>query len=317
MPASTVTVRSPGSCSTMRFRRVSPSTRPAHGAGMPTPTAVPPPHGTTARRPPRRAATTARTSSTVPGKTAASGVRPSTTYGEQLDAGAHVIGADDRGGACRAKRGAARATSSPRARSAERGPSLRSDAGDTRRRRPRRTTFGREDLAGIAEAGRIEGALQLSHQRQIRCREDERHEVGFLEPDAVLAGDRAADLRADLHDLGAGLHHTLLLARLARIVEDVRMQVAVAGVEHVADAQAVRGDDLVHAREHVRQLRARDDAVHHHVRGRHAAVGAERRLASLPEQLALGLVARRPHLARAARRGRRRRCARPARPCRR
>ena len=36
-------------------------------------------------------------------------------------------------------------------------------------------------------------------------------------------------------------HHPRLLAGLARIVEDVRVQVAVAGVEDVADAQAVRG----------------------------------------------------------------------------
>ena len=58
-------------------------------------------------------------------------------------------------------------------------------------------------------------------------------------------------------------------------------------------------DDLVHAAEHVRQLGARDHAVHHHVGGRHAAVGAERGLAALPQELALGLVARHAHLARA------------------
>ena len=41
----------------------------------------------------------------------------------------------------------------------------------------------------------------------------------------------------DLHDLGAGRQHARLLARLARVVEDVRMEVAVARVEDVADAQ--------------------------------------------------------------------------------
>ncbi len=75
------------------------------------------------------------------------------------------------------------------------------------------------------------------------------------------------------------------------------MKVAVAGVEHVADAQAVGGHDLVHAPEHVGQLGARDHAVHHHVGGRDAAVGAERGLAALPEELALGLVARGAHVA--------------------
>src|SRR5256885_7646908 len=43
----------------------------------------------------------------------------------------------------------------------------------------------------------------------------------------------------------------------------------------------------VHAAEHVRELRARDHAVHHHVRGRHPPVRAERRLAPLPQERAL------------------------------
>src|SRR5213079_1628983 len=108
-----------------------------------------------------------------------------------------------------------------------------------------------------------------------------RNEVDLLQADAVLAGDRAADLRADPHDRATCRHHACLLARLARIVEDVRVEVAVAGVEDVPDAQAVSGDDLVDAAEHVRELRARDHTVHHHVRGRHATVGAERGLALL------------------------------------
>src|SRR5207253_3707287 len=105
----------------------------------------------------------------------------------------------------------------------------------------------------------------------------------LLEADAVLAGDRAANVSAHLHDLGAGRHHARLFARLARIVEDVGMEIAVAGVEHVPDAQTRGRDDLVHAAEHVRKLRARDDAVHHHVGRRHAAVRAEGGFAALPE----------------------------------
>src|SRR5262249_57481672 len=82
-----------------------------------------------------------------------------------------------------------------------------------------------------------------------------------------------------------------------RVVEDVGMEVAVARVEDIADAQAMGRDDLVHAREHVGQLRSWNDAVHHHVGGRHAAVGSEGRLPALPEQLTLSLVARGANLA--------------------
>src|SRR5688572_31118872 len=63
----------------------------------------------------------------------------------------------------------------------------------------------------------IEGGLEPLHEREIGGREDERHEVGLLEPDAVLAGDRAADLGADLHDLGARLHHPRLDRKSTRL----------------------------------------------------------------------------------------------------
>jgi hypothetical protein len=53
----------------------------------------------------------------------------------------------------------------------------------------------------------------------------------------VLAGQHAADLDAELEDVGAERLGALQLARLVGVVEDQRMQVAVAGVEHVGDAQ--------------------------------------------------------------------------------
>src|SRR5437867_12986279 len=86
--------------------------------------------------------------------------------------------------------------------------------------------LGRKDLPRVTQSGGIEGVLQPMHERKIRGREDERHEVGFFEADAVLAGDRSADFRADLHDLGAGRHRARLVARLARVVEAVGVEVA-------------------------------------------------------------------------------------------
>src|SRR5687767_1834863 len=80
--------------------------------------------------------------------------------------------------------------------------------------------LGRKHLSGIAEARRVERGLELLHERQVGDREDERHEVRFLQADPVLTGDGAADIRAYLHDLRTRLHHARLLARLARIVED-------------------------------------------------------------------------------------------------
>jgi len=55
----------------------------------------------------------------------------------------------------------------------------------------------------------------------------------------VLAGDRAADLHAKLEDAAAELLGAMQFARLVRIEQDQRMQVAVAGVEHIRDRQFI------------------------------------------------------------------------------
>ena len=68
------------------------------------------------------------------------------------------------------------------------------------------------------------------------------------------------------------------------IVEDERMQVAVAGMEHIGDAQAVLLRHLFHLGQHLRQPGARNGAVHAEIVGRDAADRRERRLAAGPEQ---------------------------------
>ena len=61
-----------------------------------------------------------------------------------------------------------------------------------------------------------------------------RTSVDLLDADAVLAGDRAAHVDAQLEDLGAEVLGALELAAVVRVEQDQRMQVAVARVEHVA-----------------------------------------------------------------------------------
>ena len=74
------------------------------------------------------------------------------------------------------------------------------------------------------------------------------------------------------------------------------MQVAVARVEDVADPEAVLALQLGDPPQHLRQLRARHDAVLDVVVGRDPAHRRERRLAALPEQRPLGVVGRHAHL---------------------
>src|SRR5215216_4926600 len=96
----------------------------------------------------------------------------------------------------------------------------------------------RKHLAGIEQALGVERAFEALLRLEVDLREHGRHEIALLHPDAVLAGEHAAHLDAQLEDLGAECFGALQLARLVGVVEDERMQVAVASVKHVSDAQA-------------------------------------------------------------------------------
>ena len=93
-----------------------------------------------------------------------------------------------------------------------------------------------------------------------------------------------------------------------RVEHDERVQVAVAGVEHVHHREPLLVGDLVDLAQHVDELRARHHRVVQVVVGRDAGDRAERRLPALPQQRPLGVVGRDPH--RRARRAR----GRPGRP---
>ncbi len=70
-------------------------------------------------------------------------------------------------------------------------------------------------------------------------REHLRHQVALLDADAMLAGEHAADLDAKPQNVGAEFFGALEFVRIVRIEEDERMQIAVAGMKDIGDAQAV------------------------------------------------------------------------------
>ena len=84
--------------------------------------------------------------------------------------------------------------------------------------------------------------------------------------------------------------HAIPDAGLAAVEHDERVQVAVAGMEHVHHDELVGRRDLVHAAQHLDELGARHDGVVQVVVGCDAGDRAERRLASLPQQHAFGVV---------------------------
>src|SRR5690606_34073971 len=60
-----------------------------------------------------------------------------------------------------------------------------------------------EDLPRIEQVIGVEGALHPLLLLQIRLGEHFRHEIALLDPDAVLAGEHAADLDAEPEDVRA------------------------------------------------------------------------------------------------------------------
>src|SRR5262249_26470395 len=118
----------------------------------------------------------------------------------------------------------------------------------------------REDLAGIEQPVRVEGAFEAELMVEVDLVEHRRHEVALFDADAMLAGEHAADLDAIAQDVGAELLGARQLALVVGIVENERMEIAVAGMEDIGDAQPMLLRELAHMGEHIGQALPRDGA---------------------------------------------------------
>src|SRR6185295_9376959 len=86
----------------------------------------------------------------------------------------------------------------------------------------------RKHFSGVEQPLRVEGAFQPLLLVEIDFGKHLRHQVALLDADAVLAGQHAAEFDAGAQDIGAERLRPLHLAGLVGVVEDQRMQIAVA-----------------------------------------------------------------------------------------
>src|SRR5206468_1779583 len=278
-PACTLTVRSSGLySSTASSRRVS-STRSTRVGGCPSSRAAPLPRGTTARRSSWASATSAAACSIVAGAAVQRGAAPSTGAPPSCRCSAPTIARSAPPSA-----GVVTTTAlDPRAR------------GQRRARRPKalaaRGVRGQQ-LRRVHEAVGVEDAAQAEHEVQVGLGVLQRQVLGLVHADAVLAAHAAAERDARVEQLLVGLLRALQLTRLAVVVADQRVQVPVAGVEDVREEETVTLADRDHLAHDLRQLAARHHGVLEQVGGGDPADGARGLLAPLPQQRALGLVAR-------------------------
>src|SRR5882762_10501663 len=112
------------------------------------------------------------------------------------------------------------------------------DTGSLRRRLLSRSEIGAAFGAGehfvrVATQLRIEHSAEHPHGFQVINRELFGHEVDLLHSDPVLACDASAKLNAFVQNIVARLKRPTDLVRVALIVKDKRMDVAVAGMKNV------------------------------------------------------------------------------------
>ena len=100
----------------------------------------------------------------------------------------------------------------------------------------------------------------------------------------MLAGNGPTGIDAPLQDLAPGLFHHVQLIRVTAIEQDQRVQVAIAGMEDVANPQAVFFGYFIDEFKHRWNLGTRHDAVLGIERRTHTAERAESVFAALPQQ---------------------------------
>lgn len=176
------------------------------------------------------------------------------------------------------------------------GPSgVSASPGAVNRRGGSLPTGGRKDLAGIEDPVRVEGGLEPPHQgdRLVGQLQPEIRRLGA--PDAVLAADRAPEAHDLLEQPALRRPGASRRRRIARVQQDVDVDVAVPDVAEAGHAQAGRAPQLADYREQFRDSRP----GHHDV-----VVDLERRLrpqgerqvaARPPEPGALRRAAGQPH----------------------
>src|SRR5207253_5016248 len=149
-----------------------------------------------------------------------------------------------------------------------------------------------EQLTGIHDPVGVEDAAQPGHEVQIGLAVLEREILGLVETHAVLARDRAAHRDTGVEQRLVRRLRALELLGVPVVVEDERVEVAVARVKDVGDLHAVALGDRAERAHDLGEPGARHHAILKQVRRREAPHRARRLLASFPQERALALVAR-------------------------
>src|SRR6266542_1178680 len=108
----------------------------------------------------------------------------------------------------------------------------------------------RKHLPRVTQMRGIEGVAYLLHHIEVIVGKHSRHVVFLVRTDTVLASDRAARFDTVGENLSSHVLGQFRLAGNALVVTNQRMQVAIAGMKDVANAQARALPERADAFEH-------------------------------------------------------------------
>src|SRR5580698_1749138 len=151
----------------------------------------------------------------------------------------------------------------------------------------RTKTRSRKDLVWIGEIFGVERAAYELHSEQIRLREHGTHHFLFLFAYPMLAGDGTSVLHAQMQNAIGEVECRLFLPGNCAIVQHQRMQISIAGMEDVGNAQSRGCSHLSNLIEQPGKRSPRNDAVLNDVIWRNTPHGCESGLAALPHHSSL------------------------------
>src|SRR2546423_14835948 len=113
----------------------------------------------------------------------------------------------------------------------------------------------------IAALCRIENASQLLHSVEVRGAKLLGHEIDLLHANAMLASDAAAECDTFFQNFFASMDGAFHLVWITFIIQDERMDVAIAGVENICDPQPISAAGLLNEFHYFWKFRTRHDSI--------------------------------------------------------
>ena len=120
-----------------------------------------------------------------------------------------------------------------------------------------------DNLAGVGPAVGVEDLTESALCGQRLGGRNEIHVFELVQAHTMLACDGATGVHADAHDFPHRAGYAGRLVGVVGSIRDVRVQIAVTGVKHIAHREAIAHCYLMDASQHITQPRARYDRVLH------------------------------------------------------